>query len=68
MDYNGREVPFRLFPSGQSIEVSAPTRDAVYFIAPGKLYSLLESKIKRKVVIGCKITYIHTFYLNIVSL
>ncbi|KAG8188781.1 hypothetical protein JTE90_009175 [Oedothorax gibbosus] len=36
LDYNGREVPFRLFPSGQSIEVTAPTRDAVYFVAPAR--------------------------------
>lgn len=35
-DYSDREVPFKFNPSSKSIEVTALSRDPVYFVAPGK--------------------------------
>lgn len=35
-DYSDREVPFKFNPLTKSIEVTALSRDPVYFVAPGK--------------------------------
>ncbi|XP_054719317.1 laminin subunit gamma-1-like, partial [Uloborus diversus] len=36
VDYNAREIPSKFNPSSQNIEVSAISRDPVYFIAPAR--------------------------------